>query len=64
MAAPGSARRNDAGGNHDLIDLAPARGGKVGQIISAHRDDGARTLEGADFLGWLQARLRAAVKGA
>ncbi len=44
----------DLAGNHDVIDLAPAKGGKVGQIVSLWHDDGERTALGKDFLSWLQ----------
>ena len=40
-------------GNHDILDLAPAKGGKVGQILSFWHDDAPRTLEGKDLLSWL-----------
>lgn len=44
----------DFGGNHCAIDFAPANGGKRGQIIEFWHDDGSRTLEGGDFLSWLE----------
>lgn len=45
---------HDFGGNHDVVDLAPAKGGTLGQIVSVYHDDGARTVEGEDFLSWLE----------
>jgi cell wall assembly regulator SMI1 len=44
---------SDFGGNHDMIDLAPDEGGKVGQIIAVWHDDTSRTIEGDSFLDWL-----------
>ncbi len=43
----------DGAGNHHILDLAPAKGGKVGQILSFWHDDAPRTLEAPDFLTWL-----------
>lgn len=45
---------HDFGGNHDMVDLAPAKRGKRGQVLSFWHDDGSRTVEGDDFLGWLE----------
>jgi cell wall assembly regulator SMI1 len=53
---------HDAGGNHEMLDLTPAKGGKLGQIISVYHDDGGRALEGPDYLTWLAGRLKAAAK--
>lgn len=50
---------HDAGGNHHVVDLAPAKGGKAGQIVSYYHDSDERTLEGPDFLGWLEKQLKA-----
>jgi cell wall assembly regulator SMI1 len=44
----------DFGGNHDVVDLAPAKRGKLGQVVAVWHDDGARTVEGDDFLSWLE----------
>jgi predicted DNA-binding WGR domain protein/cell wall assembly regulator SMI1 len=44
----------DGSGNHDIIDLAPAEGGKVGQILSFYHDDDPRTIVGPDLLTWLE----------
>ncbi len=44
----------DFGGNHDMLDLAPAAGGKKGQIVSVWHDEETRTLEGDSFLDWLE----------
>ncbi|MFT3770977.1 MAG: SMI1/KNR4 family protein [Minicystis sp.] len=54
---------HDAGGNHEMVDLAPAKGGKAGQIVSVYHDDGGRSLEGPDFLTWLEAKLGATKAG-
>jgi cell wall assembly regulator SMI1 len=48
---------HDAGGNHHVVDLAPTKSGKLGQIVSYYHDNGERTLEGSDFLGWLAEQL-------
>lgn len=42
------------GGNHDVLDLAPAEGGTFGQIVAVWHDDASRTVEGASFLSWLE----------
>lgn len=44
----------DGSGNHDCLDLAPAEGGKVGQIISMWHDDAARKIIAPSFRDWLQ----------
>ncbi|MFO0760277.1 MAG: SMI1/KNR4 family protein [Byssovorax sp.] len=44
----------DFSGNHDVLDMAPGKGGKAGQIVSMWHDDPGRTLEGDDFLSWLE----------
>ncbi|APR82985.1 glucan synthase 1-related protein [Minicystis rosea] len=44
----------DFGGNNEMIDLAPAKRGKVGQVICVWHDDDSRTVDGEDFLSWLQ----------
>lgn len=43
----------DFGGNHDVVDLDPAKGGKRGQIVSVWHDDESREIEGDSFLSWL-----------
>ena len=43
----------DFGGNHDVVDLDPAKGGKRGQIVSVWHDDESREIEGDSFLAWL-----------
>ena len=48
---------HDFGGNHDMIDLAPAKGGTMGQIVAVWHDDVARTIEGDGLLSWLEARV-------
>ncbi|MEX8495363.1 SMI1/KNR4 family protein [Sphaerotilus sp.] len=43
---------HDGSGNHRCIDLAPAEGGTVGQVITVWHDTGERALEGASFGDW------------
>ncbi len=42
------------GGNHDCLDLNPADGGTVGQIITMWHDDDARKLVAPSFRDWLK----------
>ncbi|MEH2143178.1 SMI1/KNR4 family protein [Nostoc sp.] len=44
----------DGAGNHDCLDLAPAKGGKVGQIIQMWHDEGERELVASSFQNWLE----------
>ncbi len=44
----------DFGGNHHVIDLAPAKRGTRGQIVSVWHDDPTREVEAASFLAWLE----------
>lgn len=44
----------DGAGNHDCLDLDPAPGGKVGQIIEMWHDDAERVLVSPGFKPWLQ----------
>jgi cell wall assembly regulator SMI1 len=43
----------DGSGNHHVLDLAPAKGGTYGQILSFWHDDEERKLVGKSFLAWL-----------
>jgi cell wall assembly regulator SMI1 len=43
---------HDGGGNHLCLDLDPAEGGAVGQVISMWHDSGERTVQGASFGEW------------
>lgn len=43
----------DGSGNHHVVDLAPAKRGKVGQILSFWHDDDPRTIVAPDLLTWL-----------
>jgi predicted DNA-binding WGR domain protein/cell wall assembly regulator SMI1 len=43
----------DGSGNHDIVDLAPGEGGKVGQIIDFWHDDDPRNATAPDLLTWL-----------
>lgn len=45
----------DGAGNHSCIDLAPAEGGSVGQMITMWHDDAERTLLAPSFRAWLEA---------
>ncbi|MEA5478111.1 SMI1/KNR4 family protein [Pseudanabaena galeata UHCC 0370] len=44
----------DGCGNHDCLDLAPAEGGNIGQIISMWHDDPERKILAPSFRDWLQ----------
>jgi cell wall assembly regulator SMI1 len=44
---------HDGGGNHLCIDLDPAPGGSVGQVILMWHDDPRRELRAGSFGGWL-----------
>ncbi|HEY9761422.1 MAG TPA: SMI1/KNR4 family protein [Trichocoleus sp.] len=44
---------HDGGGNHDCLDLAPAQGGTVGQIISMWHDEAERERLAPSFRAWL-----------
>jgi cell wall assembly regulator SMI1 len=44
----------DGSGNHHVLDLAPAKGGAYGQILSFWHDDDPRAVVGKSFLAWLQ----------
>ncbi|MEZ4451366.1 MAG: SMI1/KNR4 family protein [Nannocystaceae bacterium] len=43
----------DGAGNHHVLDLAPAKRGVVGQVLSFWHDDGDRRVVGKDLLSWL-----------
>ena len=43
---------HDGGGNHLCLDLDPAPGGAVGQVISLWHDSGERTVQEASFGAW------------
>jgi len=43
----------DGAGNHDIIDIAPGKGGTHGQIVSFYHDDESRRIEAKSFLVWL-----------
>ena len=45
----------NGGGDHHCLDLAPAPGGDVGQIIRMWHDDVARCVEARSFRAWLEA---------
>jgi cell wall assembly regulator SMI1 len=44
---------SNGGGDHLCIDLAPAKGGKVGQVIKMQHDDSDRKLLAPSFAAWL-----------
>ena len=43
----------DGAGNHHVLDLAPAKGGAVGQIVDFYHDEETRKVVGKSFLQWL-----------
>ncbi|RYG67354.1 molybdenum cofactor biosynthesis protein MoeA [bacterium] len=43
----------DGSGNHDCLDLNPAEGGKVGQVIDFWHDDALRLVKADGFTAWL-----------
>ncbi len=45
---------HDGGGNHLCLDLDPAKGGAVGQIISMEHDNGERLIMFNNFSHWLE----------
>lgn len=45
---------DDGSGNHDCIDLDPAEGGTVGQIITMWHDDADRSIIAPSFAEWLK----------
>jgi cell wall assembly regulator SMI1 len=44
----------DGAGNHDCLDLAPADGGTVGQIITMYHDSSDREIVSSSLREWLQ----------
>ena len=44
---------HDGGGNHLCLDLEPAEGGTVGQVITMWHDSEARELRFPSFTAWL-----------
>ncbi|MGI4789408.1 MAG: SMI1/KNR4 family protein [Janthinobacterium lividum] len=44
---------HDGGGNHFCLDLDPAPGGKMGQIITMWHDEGERVVVADSFRDWL-----------
>lgn len=44
----------DGAGNHDCLDLNPAEGGAMGQIITMWHDDASREIVAPSFRAWLQ----------
>jgi cell wall assembly regulator SMI1 len=53
----------DGGGNHDCLDLNPASGGSVGQIISMWHDMPYRELQAENFYTWLEQHVSALESG-
>ena len=45
---------HDGGGNHLCLDLDPAKGGKLGQVISMWHDSPERELMYSGFSEWLE----------
>lgn len=44
---------HNGGGDHYCLDLAPAEGGQLGQVITMWHDAGDREIEAASFGAWL-----------
>lgn len=44
----------DGAGNHDCLDLSPAEGGSLGQIITMWHDDSERKIVAPSFRVWLK----------
>jgi cell wall assembly regulator SMI1 len=44
---------SNGGGDHFCLDFAPAKGGKVGQVIKMQHDDARRELVAPSFAAWL-----------
>jgi cell wall assembly regulator SMI1 len=55
---------HDGGGNHLCLDLEPAEGGTVGQIITMWHDSGERELKFPSFTAWLESVLNGIEAGA
>jgi len=53
----------DGSGNHYCLDLDPAAGGKVGQVIRMWHDDSERKLMSSSFLEWMADYVTALKKG-
>ena len=53
----------DGSGNHDCLDLAPAEGGHIGQIIDFWHDDPTRSVEAENFGAWFSDYLEKCEKG-
>jgi cell wall assembly regulator SMI1 len=45
---------HDGGGNHLCLDLDPANGGTIGQVITMEHDNGERVLMFDSFSEWLE----------
>lgn len=54
---------HNGGGDHHCIDLAPAEGGQVGQVITMWHDMGGRELQGKSFDAWFREYVAAVVAG-
>ncbi|HLJ97345.1 MAG TPA: SMI1/KNR4 family protein [Gemmataceae bacterium] len=54
----------NASGDHLCIDLAPAKGGAVGQMISVWHDAPERSIVGASFQEWVERFATGLEKGA
>ncbi len=44
----------DGSGNHHCLDLNPAQGGDLGQIITMWHDDPTRSMVASSFRAWLE----------
>ncbi len=54
---------SNGGGDHFCIDLAPTKGGKVGQVIKMQHDDSNRKLLAWSFAAWLHQLANALEEG-
>jgi cell wall assembly regulator SMI1 len=43
----------DGSGNHDCLDLNPAEGGHIGQVIDFWHDESSREIKASSFTAWL-----------
>ncbi len=55
---------HDGGGNHFCLDLAPANGGHVGQVITMWHDSSEREFVASNFTAWLEDILNGVETGA
>ncbi len=54
---------HNGGGDHDCLDLDPAVGGKVGQVIGMWHDAGNREVQAESFGAWFEEYVDAVLDG-